>query len=239
MYNLVVPQNIDTPLITTSLGMSATPSRARSTRCVSLKDTSLWAVIDELVNSCEGSMPAETHVRITVANDSVAYQRQNTEEHFFSMIETKGSIFEETFNDRCVTVGMSEGSHYLGIPIYDSNGSPLAIISLESETPLKVTSDLVCSLDRYGKVIGRVVESSIVHSAPFPSESLSSGGYTICAWTKEVRIGSTWVTIEEFLEDHLGIAMTHGISDDALENLNGTLPASNLTTGNFGEEVAS
>jgi len=37
---------------------------------------------------------------------------------------------------------------------------------------------------------------------------------TMCAWTKRVKDGGHWVSIEEFLDRHLHIVVSHGISDE-------------------------
>ncbi|MEO6848238.1 MAG: response regulator [Chthoniobacterales bacterium] len=43
---------------------------------------------------------------------------------------------------------------------------------------------------------------------------------TICAWTKQVKVGpDQWVPIDEFLHDQLGFRLTHGISPAAAKLL--------------------
>ncbi|MEI8287967.1 MAG: hypothetical protein WCH99_00730 [Verrucomicrobiota bacterium] len=41
----------------------------------------------------------------------------------------------------------------------------------------------------------------------------------ICAWTKRIRVEDKWMTIEEFLRDHLHIKLSHGISPEAKDKL--------------------
>jgi PAS domain S-box-containing protein len=38
---------------------------------------------------------------------------------------------------------------------------------------------------------------------------------TVCAWTKRIRTGEQWQTIEDFLTTRLHLRVTHGISDQA------------------------
>ncbi len=38
---------------------------------------------------------------------------------------------------------------------------------------------------------------------------------TVCAWTKRIRAGEQWQTIEDFLTSRLHFRVTHGISDEA------------------------
>lgn len=40
---------------------------------------------------------------------------------------------------------------------------------------------------------------------------------TVCAWTKRIRTGGQWQTIEDFLTSRLHLKVTHGISDQARE----------------------
>jgi hypothetical protein len=37
---------------------------------------------------------------------------------------------------------------------------------------------------------------------------------TMCAWTKRVKQGGRWVTIEEYLDQQLNVVVSHGIADD-------------------------
>ena len=41
----------------------------------------------------------------------------------------------------------------------------------------------------------------------------------ICAWTKRIRVEDKWMTIEEFLKDHLHIKLSHGMSPEAKAKL--------------------
>ncbi len=47
---------------------------------------------------------------------------------------------------------------------------------------------------------------------------------TMCAWTRQVKMDGRWVTVEEFLRERLGVTVSHGISDEALGQLEGTPP---------------
>jgi K+-sensing histidine kinase KdpD len=39
----------------------------------------------------------------------------------------------------------------------------------------------------------------------------------VCAWTKRIRVEGKWMTMEEFLKDHLHFKLSHGISPEAME----------------------
>jgi hypothetical protein len=41
----------------------------------------------------------------------------------------------------------------------------------------------------------------------------------VCAWTKRIRVADGWLSFEEFLRSRLGIEVTHGISEEAAQEL--------------------
>jgi len=45
--------------------------------------------------------------------------------------------------------------------------------------------------------------------------NLRSKLLTICAWTKRVRCNDTWMSVDEFLTNELGLNLTHGMSAEA------------------------
>jgi len=49
---------------------------------------------------------------------------------------------------------------------------------------------------------------------------------TICAWTKQVRVGGEWMSIDRYLTEYCGVTLTHGISKEAAEKI--------LREGEFG-----
>jgi PAS domain S-box-containing protein len=49
---------------------------------------------------------------------------------------------------------------------------------------------------------------------------LRKGLLTICAWTKQIKVNEKWVPVERFLNETLGTAISHGISDGALTSMN-------------------
>ncbi|MGV3774680.1 MAG: PAS domain S-box protein [Verrucomicrobiales bacterium] len=51
-------------------------------------------------------------------------------------------------------------------------------------------------------------------------DELRKGLLTICAWTKQIRIKDKWVSVEHFLKEKFGISTSHGISDEALSDIN-------------------
>lgn len=43
-------------------------------------------------------------------------------------------------------------------------------------------------------------------------ERLRSGLLTVCAWTKQVQVDGHWVSVDQFLSEHLHLKLTHGMS---------------------------
>lgn len=50
-------------------------------------------------------------------------------------------------------------------------------------------------------------------------ERLRKQVQTVCAWTKRIKDEGKWVSFEQFLSKHYGLQFTHGISDEALRDL--------------------
>jgi len=51
------------------------------------------------------------------------------------------------------------------------------------------------------------------------AEKLRTQIQTVCAWTKRIKDEGKWVSFEEFLSKHYGLQFTHGISEEALRDL--------------------
>ena len=45
---------------------------------------------------------------------------------------------------------------------------------------------------------------------------LRAGLLKVCAWTKRIEVDGRWVSIEEFLSQHLHLQLTHGMSEEAV-----------------------
>lgn len=43
-------------------------------------------------------------------------------------------------------------------------------------------------------------------------KKLQSGLIKVCAWTKRIEVEGRWISVDDFLRDHLGLNLTHGIS---------------------------
>ena len=45
----------------------------------------------------------------------------------------------------------------------------------------------------------------------------------LCAWTQRVKSGNRWITITEFLSDTLGYKVTHGMSEEVVDQMRSEL----------------
>ena len=48
---------------------------------------------------------------------------------------------------------------------------------------------------------------------------LQSGLQTVCAWTKQIKVGEQWMTPEEFLKTQLHLQLTHGLSPEGFREM--------------------
>lgn len=42
---------------------------------------------------------------------------------------------------------------------------------------------------------------------------------TVCAWTKQVKVGDRWISFDQYLSENLGIKITHGINEDTAKKM--------------------
>lgn len=87
------------------------------------------------------------------------------------------------------------------------------LLAFRSKSSAYVTHLLYAST--VGLFIITAVLSSVVIWLAARVRKLQVGLVTVCAWTKQVRLGDTWVPADVYLEDRFGLRITHGISDGA------------------------
>lgn len=54
---------------------------------------------------------------------------------------------------------------------------------------------------------------------------LQNGLQVVCAWTKQIKVGDKWMTPDEFLSTQLHLKISHGISPEALREVEANLNA--------------
>jgi PAS domain S-box-containing protein len=61
-------------------------------------------------------------------------------------------------------------------------------------------------------ITGRKESERQLGEASAEIAKLRKGLLKICAWTKRIEIDGRWITVDEFLSDHLHLTLTHGMS---------------------------
>lgn len=42
---------------------------------------------------------------------------------------------------------------------------------------------------------------------------------TVCAWTKQVKVGDQWISFDKYLTKYLGFKITHGVTEEEANRL--------------------
>ena len=72
-----------------------------------------------------------------------------------------------------------------------------------------------------------------LESATAKLRELQGSFQTVCSWTKKIKDGDEWITLEEDLRRHLKIEVTHGISPEGRDRFWGK---TNLNAGTTSEK---
>ncbi|RYD73221.1 MAG: PAS domain S-box protein [Verrucomicrobiaceae bacterium] len=97
-------------------------------------------------------------------------------------------------------VGVPERSVFYAI---GTDITPLKEAEAKAEEMLQEKDSLIQQLQVSASEIKRLQEHLI----------------TVCAWTKRIRYNGEWMMADKFLIQHLGLTLTHGISDEALADM--------------------
>jgi len=62
----------------------------------------------------------------------------------------------------------------------------------------------------------------------------------LCAWTQRVKSGDRWISITEFLSDYLGFNVSHGMSEEVVEEMRSEIDSNwrKFHPGSEGQETA-
>ena len=95
-----------------------------------------------------------------------------------------------------------------GVPIHDPiTGQPLIILVLRNITKRREAQDqLAAHAAKLQEALNRIahLQNEIVR---------------VCAWTKQVNVDGKWIPIDHYLAKHLGLKVSHGISEQGLAML--------------------
>jgi PAS domain S-box-containing protein len=86
-------------------------------------------------------------------------------------------------------------------------------VALDYTTKKETELELEQTLLRMEKLMGELKASQGT------IDTLRQGLVTVCSWTKRIQHEGRWMTMDEFLKDHLHLKLTHGISADAADQM--------------------
>lgn len=87
----------------------------------------------------------------------------------------------------------------------------LGLAQQEIERRKQVEQELAHTVEKLEQALDHVRTSQV------EIEELRAGLLTICAWTKRIQHHGRWMSVDEFLSQHLHLKLTHGISEDAMQ----------------------
>jgi GAF domain-containing protein len=104
------------------------------------------------------------------------------------------------------------------------------VLSIQSYTPNAYTEDDLQGLqwlaDHCGGALERIriqeelaQRSAELESALARIAKLQNAVLRVCAWTKRINVDGEWVTVEQYLQETLGLQITHGMSGEAFEQM--------------------
>ncbi|MBS0663267.1 MAG: DUF4118 domain-containing protein [Verrucomicrobia bacterium] len=86
-------------------------------------------------------------------------------------------------------------------------------------------SQLRISLDLAKRLANEKAEAlRELEQATAKLRELEGSFQTVCSWTKKIKDGEEWITLEEYLRRHLKIEVTHGISPEGRDRFWGRTP---------------
>ena len=91
----------------------------------------------------------------------------------------------------------------------------IAMVFVRFSIGALLLSQLRSSLD-LAKQLTREKDAALVelNKATAKIRELEGSFQTVCSWTKKIKDGDEWITLEEYLRRHLKIEVTHGISPE-------------------------
>ncbi len=118
---------------------------------------------------------------------------------------------------------------YAAAPLVTANGFRLGTINVLDFEPRPVTSEEKEALQHFARLVinqmelrlstRELVRTFIDRSDTDNGSAIDEPSFTVCAWTKRIRVDGQWLTFEEFLTRRLGATLSHGIHPDAVDQL--------------------
>ena len=118
---------------------------------------------------------------------------------------------------------------YAGIPLKTHDGFRLGSMAIIDFEPRMLSDEEVGDLEDFAGLVMdemelRLSARSTVHSLRKLLVLAREGAewedfVTICAWSNRIKVGEKWISYDDFLRDHLGMSVSHGIHPDVVQKL--------------------
>ncbi len=110
---------------------------------------------------------------------------------------------------------------FAAAPLITRAGYRIGTLSILDTAPRKLAANDANALEEFACIAMDRIE--ICHrtprfaaqQAPTQAPKQAADLVTVCAWTKSVRSGDHWISFDDYLSKHLGLAVTHGIHPSA------------------------
>lgn len=112
---------------------------------------------------------------------------------------------------------------YAAAPLVTHDGFRLGTFNVIDFAPREFGPDETEALKQFAGIVMDQMEVRLASmnllrslSSAFEGSSEQDRLLTVCAWTKQIRVGGEWLSFESFIETKLGLQVTHGIHPDAV-----------------------
>jgi len=111
---------------------------------------------------------------------------------------------------------------YAAAPLVTHNGFRLGTFNVIDFAPRDFGPDDTEALKQFAGIVMDQMEVRLAAmkllgslSSAFEASSEKDRLLTVCAWTKQIRVGGEWLSFEKFIEATLGLQITHGMHPEA------------------------
>lgn len=118
---------------------------------------------------------------------------------------------------------------YAGVPLTTYDGFRLGSMAIIDFEPRALSDEEVGHLEDFAGLVMdemelRLAARSTVYSLRKLLVLAREGAewedfVTICAWSHRIKVGENWISYGDFLRDHLGLAVSHGIHPDVVQQM--------------------
>lgn len=125
-----------------------------------------------------------------------------------------------------LVVGAMGLRFYAAAPLVTHNGFRLGTFNVMDFAPREFGSDDREALKQFAGIVMDQMEVRLASirllrslSSAIEVSSEQDQLLTLCAWSRQIRVGGEWLTFEDFIEKTLGLQISHGIHPDAASRI--------------------